>query len=69
MRGYVTILPEEEFENWLAEKLEEKQEEFDDFFAQRLNEKEEDLNVRFPHKLHRARLGPFLALFIREMDL
>ena len=44
MRGYVNILSEEEFENWLTEKLEEKEEVFDDFFAQRLNEKEEDLD-------------------------
>jgi len=32
MRGYVTVLPEEEFETWLAERIEESEEEFDDFF-------------------------------------
>lgn len=47
MRGYVTVLSEEEFENWLSERLEEKEEDFDDFFAQRLDEKDEDLDDLF----------------------
>ena len=47
MRGYVTVLQEEEFESWLSERLEEKEEDFDEFFAQRLNEKEEDLDRLF----------------------
>jgi cytochrome c oxidase subunit 2 len=33
MRGYVTILEEEEFDTWMTERIEENEEEFDDFFS------------------------------------
>lgn len=33
MIGIVTVLPEEEFETWIADRLEENEEEFDEFFS------------------------------------
>ncbi len=46
MRGYLTVLEEQEFEDWLSERLEEKEEDYDDFFAQRPQEKEEGWRTR-----------------------